>query len=220
MHIKTVMITGDNPITAKTIASEVGVDDYLSQATPKDKLAYLEKLHKEGLIVAMTGDGVNDAPALAKADVALAMNAGTQAAKEAANMIDLDSTPIKLFDIIEIGKQMLMTRGSLTTFSLANDIAKYFAVLPAILSPYFASMEKLNIMRLSNPFNAILSSIIYNAIIIIFLIPLAFKGVKLLQDDPVKTFKKNMMIYGLGGVIMPFIAIKLIDTILNHFKLF
>jgi K+-transporting ATPase ATPase B chain len=220
MHIKTVMITGDNPITAKTIANEVGVDDYLSQATPKDKLAYLEKLQKEGLIVAMTGDGVNDAPALAKADVALAMNAGTQAAKEAANMIDLDSTPIKLFDIIEIGKQMLMTRGSLTTFSLANDIAKYFAVLPAILSPYFASMEKLNIMRLSNPFNAILSSIIYNAIIILFLIPLAFKGVKLLQDDPVKTFKKNMMIYGLGGVVMPFIAIKLIDTILNHFKLF
>ena len=220
MKIKTVMITGDNEVTARTIAKEINVDNYLAQATPKDKLAYLKKLHEEGHMVAMTGDGVNDAPALAQADVGLAMNSGTQAAKEAGNMIDLDSSPIKLFKIIEIGKQMLMTRGSLTTFSIANDLSKYFAIIPAILIPYFPFVKNLNIIRLASPESAILSAVIYNALIIILLIPLAFKGVKIVSKDSAKTFKKNMLIYGIGGMIMPFIAIKLIDIIINQVKIF
>ncbi len=220
LKIKTVMITGDNKITAKTIAEEINVDEFLAEATPQAKLDYLNKLHKEGHMVAMTGDGVNDAPALAQADVGLAMNSGTQAAKEAGNMIDLDSNPIKLFKIIEIGKQLLMTRGSLTTFSIANDVAKYFVVIPAILIPFFPFMEKLNIMKLTSPNSAVLSAVIYNALIIIFLIPLAFKGVKLDTKDLLKTFKKNMLIYGFGGIILPFIAIKFIDIILTYFKIF
>ncbi|MBN2479183.1 MAG: potassium-transporting ATPase subunit KdpB [Parachlamydiales bacterium] len=220
MNIRTVMITGDNKVTAKTIAEEINIDDFLAEATPKDKLHYLQKLHKEGHMVAMTGDGVNDAPALAQADVGLVMNSGTQAAKEAGNMIDLDSSPIKLFKIIEIGKQMLMTRGSLTTFSIANDLAKYFAIIPAILMPYFPFIQPLNIMKLSTYQNAIISALIYNALIIILLIPLAFKGVKLIPKDPMKTFKKNMTVYALGGLILPFVFIKFIDIIINHFKLF
>lgn len=219
LKIKTVMITGDNKITAKSIADEIHVDDFLAEATPQAKLEYLNKLHKEGYIVAMTGDGVNDAPALAQADVGLAMNSGTQAAKEAGNMIDLDSNPTKLFKIIEIGKQMLMTRGSLTTFSLANDVSKYFVIIPAILIPFFPFAEILNIMKLSSPKSAVLSTVIYNALIIVTLIPLAFKGVKLNTKDPIKTFKKNMLIYGLGGVVLPFLAIKLIDMIISHLKL-
>ncbi len=219
MKIKTVMITGDNKITAKTIATEINVDEFLAEATPKAKLEYLNKLHKEGHMVAMTGDGVNDAPALAQADVGLAMNSGTQAAKEAGNMIDLDSNPTKLFTIIEIGKQMLMTRGSLTTFSIANDVAKYFAIIPAILIPFFPFIEKLNFMKLSTPQSAVLSAVIYNSLIIVALIPLAFKGVRLAEKDPLKTFKKNMLIYGLGGIIMPFIAIKTIDLIVSNLRL-
>jgi len=206
MGIKTVMITGDNKITAKTIAREIGVDDFVAEATPIAKLEYLNKLHKEGHLVAMTGDGVNDAPALAKADLGLAMNSGTQAAKEAANMIDLDSNPVKLFKIIEIGKQMLMTRGSLTTFSIANDVSKYFAIIPAILIPFFPSVESLNFMKLNSPESAVLSAVIYNALIIVFLIPL-------------KTFKKNMFYYGIGGVILPFIAIKGIDILIKKLNL-
>lgn len=218
LKIKTVMITGDNKITAKAIAEEIDVDEFLAEATPQVKLEYLNKLRKEGHMVAMTGDGVNDAPALAQANVGLAMNSGTQAAKEAGNMIDLDSNPTKLFQIIEIGKQMLMTRGSLTTFSIANDVAKYFAVIPAILIPFFPFAQILNIMKLSTPQTAILSAVIYNALIIVVLIPLAFKGVKLNTKDPVKTFKINMLIYGLGGIILPFLSIKFIDLIITYLK--
>lgn len=220
LKIKTVMITGDNKITAKTIANEINVDEFIAEATPLIKLDYLNKLHKEGNMVAMTGDGVNDAPALAQADVGLAMNSGTQAAKEAGNMIDLDSNPIKLFKIIEIGKQMLMTRGSLTTFSIANDVSKYFVVVPALLIPFFPNVAPLNIMRLATPQTAILSAVIYNALIIVALIPLAFKGVKLDPKSPVITFKKNMLLYGLGGIILPFIAIKCIDILITYLKVF
>ncbi|EKE21919.1 MAG: hypothetical protein ACD_7C00093G0001 [uncultured bacterium] len=219
LKIKTVMITGDNNITARTIADEIHVDDFVAEATPQAKLEYLKKLHKEGFMVAMTGDGVNDAPALAQADVGLAMNSGTQAAKEAGNMIDLDSNPTKLFKIIEIGKQMLMTRGSLTTFSLANDVSKYFVVILAILIPFFPFAKNLDIMKLTSPETAVLSTVIYNALIIIALIPLAFKGVKLNSQDPLKTFKKNILIYGLGGVLLPFFAIKLIDMIITYLKI-
>jgi K+-transporting ATPase ATPase B chain len=213
--VKTVMITGDNPITAKTIAKEVGVDDYLAEATPEDKMNHLIELQKRGFMVAMTGDGINDAPALAHADVGVAMNAGTQAAKEAGNMIDLDSDPSKLFEIIEIGKQMLMTRGALTTFSTANDLSKYFAIIPAILTPYFPFFKAFNIMHLFSPSSAILSAVIFNAIIIIILIPLAFKGVKFVVRSSSQLLLRNILIYGAGGVIFPFIGIKIIDIILT-----
>lgn len=214
MGIKTIMLTGDNKITAATIAKEVGVDDFLAEVTPESKLQYLLGLQKTGQLVAMTGDGINDAPALAHADVGVAMCAGTQAAKEAANMVDLDSHPTKLFEIIEIGKQMLMTRGALTAFSIANDVAKYFAILPAMLIPYFPFFQKLNIMHLSTPQSAVLSAVIFNALIIIVLIPLAFRGVKLIPKSAKHILNRNLLIYGIGGVILPFAGIKLIDMIL------
>jgi K+-transporting ATPase ATPase B chain len=211
MGIQTIMVTGDNPITAATIAKEAGVDQFIAQVSPEEKLRTVLKMQEEGRRVAMTGDGVNDAPALAHADVGVAMNSGTQAAKEAGNMIDLDSHPTKLFEIIEIGKQMLMTRGSLTTFSVSNDLAKYFAIIPAILMPYFPRMHLLNIMALKTPESAVLSAVIFNALIIPILIPLAFHGVKLLTDNSIAILRRNLLIYGLGGVVVPFIGIKLID---------
>jgi K+-transporting ATPase ATPase B chain len=215
MGIRTVMMTGDNPVTARTIAKEAGVDDYIAEVSPEQKLAVVKEKQKEGLMVAMTGDGVNDAPALAHANVGVAMNSGTQAAKEAGNMIDLDSHPTKLFEIIEIGKQMLMTRGALTTFSVANDVAKYFAIIPAILTPYFPSLRALNMMALGTPESAVLSAVIFNAIIIPLLIPLAFKGVKVTAEKAVIILRRNLCIYGLGGIILPFIGIKLIDLLIN-----
>ena len=218
MGIKTIMITGDNPITAASIASEIHADDFLASATPEQKLNFLKQMQAEGKMVAMTGDGVNDAPALAQADLGVAMNAGTQAAKEAANMIDLDSHPNKLFEIIEIGKQLLMTRGALTTFSIANDVAKYFAILPAILAPYFPLLSAFNIMQLRTPKSAILSAVIFNAIIIIILIPLAFKGVKLVPRQAAITLRHNLLIYGAGGILLPFFGIKCIDIILTILK--
>ncbi len=216
MGIRTVMITGDNPITAATIAKEAGVDEFLAQVSPEQKVATVIKYQKEGRRVAMTGDGVNDAPALAHADVGVAMNSGTQAAKEAGNMIDLDSHPTKLFEIIEIGKQMLMTRGALTTFSIANDLAKYFAIIPAILLPFFPSIHALNLMNLQTSQSAVLSAVIFNALIIPALIPLAFKGVKMIPEPALIVLRRNLIIYGLGGVIVPFIGIKLIDLALNR----
>ncbi len=215
MGIRTVMITGDNPITAATIAAEAGVDEFLAEVSPEQKLKTVLKFQEEGMMVAMTGDGVNDAPALAHANVGVAMNSGTQAAKEAGNMIDLDSHPDKLFEIIEIGKQMLTTRGSLTTFSVANDVAKYFAIIPAILIPFFPDLKRLNLMNLATPESAVLSAVIFNALIIPALIPLAFSGVKIITDRAQVILRRNLLIYGLGGVILPFIAIKGIDVILN-----
>ncbi len=215
MGLKTVMMTGDNQITAGVIAKEVGVHDYLANVSPEAKLNYVKKMQDEGYLVAMTGDGVNDAPALAQADVGVAMNIGAQAAKEAANMIDLDSHPTKLFEIIEIGKQMLMTRGALTTFSIANDVAKYFVILPAILMGAYPEAAILNIMELSSPQNAILSAVIFNALIMLVLIPLALKGVKLLPYSALRILNRNLLIYGIGGVIVPFIGIKLIDLWLS-----
>jgi K+-transporting ATPase ATPase B chain len=220
LGIKTTMLTGDNPLTAATIAKEAGVDDFLAEASPEQKLKYLKQKQEEGHTVAMTGDGVNDAPALAHANVGVAMNSGTQAAKEAGDMIDLDSTPNKLFKIIEIGKQLLITRGSLTTFSVANDIAKFFTIFPAILIPYFPSFRHLNLMHLATPQSAVLSAVIFNALIIVFLIPLAFKGVPLKPQPAQKILRNNLLIYGIGGVILPFIGIKIIDLILMTFKLF
>lgn len=217
MGIKTVMITGDNSLTAAAIAAEAGVDDFLAEATPENKLAMIREYQQKGHLVAMTGDGTNDAPALAQADVAVAMNSGTQAAKEAANMVDLDSSPTKLIQIVEIGKQMLMTRGSLTTFSIANDIAKYFAIIPATFASTYPILNKLNIMHLSTPSSAIMSAVIFNALIIIFLIPLALKGVKFTPMPANKLLRRNFLIYGFGGVIVPFIGIKLIDSILQLF---
>ena len=214
MGIRTVMITGDNPITAANIAKEAGVDDFLAEVSPEQKLAYVKKMQQQGHLVAMTGDGVNDAPALAHADVGVAMNSGTQAAKEAANMIDLDSHPTKLFEIVEIGKQMLMTRGALTTFSVANDLAKYFAIIPAIMMPAFPSIGALNLMQLGTPQSAVLSAVIFNALIIPALIPLAFKGVKMIPQNALTILHRNLLIYGIGGVILPFIGIKLIDMLL------
>ncbi|MBI5274694.1 MAG: potassium-transporting ATPase subunit KdpB [Chlamydiales bacterium] len=219
MGIRTMMITGDNKVTAASIAKEAKVDGFIAEASPEDKLDHLRRFQESGEMVAMTGDGVNDAPALAQADVGVAMNAGTQAAKEAANMIDLDSHPSKLFQIIEIGKQMLMTRGALTTFSIANDVAKYFAIIPAMLIPYFPFFEAFNIMKLATPSSAVLSAVIFNALIIVFLIPLAFRGVKLIVKDAVSILNKNLFVYGLGGIILPFIGIKLIDMILVTFGL-
>jgi K+-transporting ATPase ATPase B chain len=214
MGIKTIMITGDNPLTAAAIAAEAGVDDFLANATPEDKLKLLRKLQAEGHLVAMTGDGTNDAPALAQADVAVAMNTGTQAAKEAGNLVDLDSNPTKLIEVVEIGKQLLMTRGSLTTFSIANDIAKYFAIIPAAFAATYPALNTLNIMHLASPNSAILSTVIFNAMIIIFLIPLALRGVKYQRVSAARLLQNNVLIYGIGGVIIPFIGIKLIDLIL------
>ena len=213
MGIRTIMITGDNPVTAAAIAAEAGVDDFLAEATPEAKLQMIRKFQAEGHLVAMTGDGTNDAPALAQADVAVAMNSGTQAAKEAGNMVDLDSSPTKLIEIVRIGKQLLMTRGSLTTFSIANDIAKYFAIIPALFMGLYPGLKALNIMSLASPTSAILSALIYNALIIVALIPLALKGVKYREVPAGKLLSHNLLVYGLGGIIIPFIAIKLIDLV-------
>ena len=214
MGIKTIMITGDNPITAAAIAAEAGVDDFLAEATPEGKLAMIRDFQAKGHLVAMTGDGTNDAPALAQADVAVAMNSGTQAAKEAGNMVDLDSSPTKLIDIVRIGKQLLMTRGSLTTFSIANDVAKYFAIIPALFMGLYPGLSALNIMGLHSPQSAVLSAIIYNALIIIALIPLALKGVKYREVPAGKLLSRNLLVYGLGGLAAPFIFVKLIDVLL------
>ncbi|MDB6036172.1 MAG: kdpB [Verrucomicrobiales bacterium] len=219
MGIRTVMITGDNQLTAAAIAAEAGVDDFMAQATPEQKLKRIREEQESGHLVAMTGDGTNDAPALAQADVGVAMNTGTQAAREAGNMVDLDSNPTKLIDIVEIGKQMLITRGALTTFSIANDVAKYFAIIPAMLMITFPAIAPLNIMRLHSPTSAILSAVIFNALIIIALIPLALRGVKYTPIGALATLQRNLLIYGLGGVIIPFIGIKLIDVIITVSKL-
>ena len=213
--IRTVMITGDNPLTAAAIAREAGVDDFLAQATPKDKMDLIRKEQAEGKLVAMTGDGTNDAPALAQADVGVAMNTGTQAAKEAGNMVDLDSNPTKLIEIVEIGKQLLMTRGALTTFSIANDVAKYFAIIPAMFAGTFPVLNALNIMRLRTPESAILSAVIFNALIIVALIPLALRGVKYRPMAAAALLRNNLLIYGVGGIIVPFIGIKLIDMLIT-----
>jgi K+-transporting ATPase ATPase B chain len=219
MGIKTVMITGDNRLTAATIAREAGVDDFLAEARPEDKLALIRKEQREGYLVAMTGDGTNDAPALAQADVGVAMNTGTQAAKEAGNMVDLDSNPTKLIEIVETGKQMLMTRGALTTFSIANDIAKYFAIIPAMLIPLFPEISPLNIMKLGSPLSAILSAVVFNALIIILLIPLALRGVRFKPMKAMAMLRRNLAIFGFGGLVFPFIGIKLIDILVNLFHL-
>jgi K+-transporting ATPase ATPase B chain len=219
MGIRTVMITGDNALTAAAIAAEAGVDDFMAQATPEQKLKRIREEQAAGHLVAMTGDGTNDAPALAQADVGVAMNTGTQAAREAGNMVDLDSNPTKLLDIVEIGKQMLITRGSLTTFSIANDVAKYFAIIPAMLMATFPAIAPLNIMRLHSPTSAILSAVIFNALIIIALIPLALRGVKYTPIGALATLQRNLLIYGLGGVIIPFIGIKVIDVVITALNL-
>ncbi|SIO71090.1 K+-transporting ATPase ATPase B chain [Burkholderia sp. GAS332] len=217
MGIKTMMITGDNRLTAAAIAAESGVDDYLAEATPEDKLALIRRLQAEGRLVAMTGDGTNDAPALAQADVAVAMNSGTQAAKEAGNMVDLDSNPTKLLRVVEVGKQMIMTRGALTTFSVANDLAKYFAIVPAAFVATWPALSALNVMRLHSPESAILSAVIFNALIIIMLIPLALKGVRYRAVPAQQLLSRNLLIYGIGGVIAPFLGIKLIDLLITPF---
>ena len=217
--IRTVMITGDNPLTAAAIAREAGVDDFLAQATPQDKMDLIKKEQADGKLVAMTGDGTNDAPALAQADVGVAMNTGTQAAKEAGNMVDLDSNPTKLIEIVEIGKQLLMTRGALTTFSIANDVAKYFAIIPAMFAGTFPVLNELNIMRLKTPESAILSAVIFNALIIIALIPLALRGVKYRPMAAALLLRNNLWIYGVGGIVVPFIGIKMIDIVITHIGL-
>ncbi len=214
MGIKTVMITGDNPLTAAAIAAEAGVDDFLAQATPEAKLELIRKHQAGGKLVAMTGDGTNDAPALAQADVAVAMNSGTQAAKEAGNMVDLDSNPTKLLEIVETGKQMLITRGALTTFSIANDVAKYFAIIPAAFATTYPVLNALNIMHLATPESAILSAVIFNALVIVFLVPLALRGVKYRPIGAARLLRNNLLIYGLGGILVPFAGIKLIDLFL------
>jgi K+-transporting ATPase ATPase B chain len=215
MGIRTVMITGDNPLTAAAIAAEAGVDDFLAQATPEMKLKRIRDEQGAGHLVAMTGDGTNDAPALAQADVGVAMNTGTQAAKEAGNMVDLDSNPTKLLDIVEIGKQLLITRGSLTTFSIANDIAKYFAIIPAMLVASFPAIAPLNVMHLASPASAILSAVIFNALIIVVLIPLALRGVAYRPMGAAAMFRRNLFIYGFGGILIPFAGIKVIDLLIN-----
>jgi K+-transporting ATPase ATPase B chain len=214
MGIKTIMITGDNPLTAMAISAEAGVDDFLAQATPETKLRLIRDAQAGGKLVAMTGDGTNDAPALAQADVAVAMNTGTQPAREAANMVDLDSNPTKLIEIVEIGKQLLMTRGSLTTFSIANDVSKYFAIIPAAFASTYPALGALNFMRLATPASAILSAVIFNALIIVFLIPLALRGVHYRPFGAAKLLRNNLLVYGLGGLVAPFIGIKLIDMLL------
>ncbi|MBV9435440.1 MAG: potassium-transporting ATPase subunit KdpB, partial [Acidobacteria bacterium] len=216
MGIRTVMITGDNPLTAAAIAREAGVDDFLAQATPKDKMDLIRREQSDGKLVAMTGDGTNDAPALAQADVGVAMNTGTQAAKEAGNMVDLDSNPTKLIEIVEIGKQLLMTRGSLTTFSIANDVAKYFAIIPAMFAGTFPVLNALNIMHLQTPQSAILSAVIFNALIIIALIPLALRGVKYRPMSAAALLRRNLWIYGVGGIVIPFIGIKALDLVITR----
>ncbi|QHA09781.1 potassium-transporting ATPase subunit KdpB [Streptomyces broussonetiae] len=215
MGIKTIMITGDNPLTAKAIAEEAGVDDFLAEATPEDKMALIKREQAGGKLVAMTGDGTNDAPALAQADVGVAMNTGTSAAKEAGNMVDLDSNPTKLIEIVEIGKQLLITRGALTTFSIANDVAKYFAIIPALFAAVYPGLDKLNIMHLSSPNSAILSAVIFNALIIIALVPLSLKGVQYRPVSADKMLRRNLGIYGIGGLIAPFIGIKIIDMLIS-----
>ena len=215
MGIKTIMITGDNRLTAAAIAAEAGVDDFLAEATPEAKLKMIRDYQAEGRLVAMTGDGTNDAPALAQADVAVAMNTGTQAAKEAGNMVDLDSNPTKLLEVVETGKQLLMTRGSLTTFSIANDVAKYFAIIPAAFATTYPQLAALDVMRLTSPSSAILSAVIFNALVIVFLIPLALKGVKYRAAPAAELLRRNVLIYGVGGLIVPFIGIKLIDVVLS-----
>jgi K+-transporting ATPase ATPase B chain len=214
MGIRTVMITGDNPLTAAAIAQEAGVDDFLAEATPEAKMALIRQEQEGGKLVAMTGDGTNDAPALAQADVGVAMNTGTTAAKEAGNMVDLDSNPTKLIDIVEIGKQLLITRGSLTTFSIANDVAKYFAIIPALFVATYPQLGALNIMKLHSPQSAVLSAVIFNALVIIALIPLALRGVKFRASGSAAILRRNVWIYGVGGIIIPFIFIKLIDLVL------
>lgn len=217
MGIKTIMVTGDNPLTAAAIAAEAGVDDFLAEATPEGKLEKIREFQREGHLVAMTGDGTNDAPALAQADVAVAMNTGTQAAKEAGNMVDLDSSPTKLIEVVRIGKQLLMTRGSLTTFSVANDAAKYFAIIPALFSPIYSGLGALNILSLTNPLTAVLSAIIYNALVIVALIPAALKGVKYREVPSGQLLTHNLLVWGLGGIVAPFVFIKIIDMLLALF---
>jgi len=219
MGIKTVMVTGDNPVTAATIASEAGVDDFIAEATPEDKLSYIRKEQQGGRLIAMCGDGTNDAPALAQADVGVSMQSGTQAAREAGNMVDLDSDPTKLIEIVGIGKQLLMTRGSLTTFSIANDVAKYFAIIPALFVAAYPELQALNVMKLASPHSAILSAVIFNALIIIALIPLALKGVTYRPIGAAALLRRNLLIYGLGGIIAPFIGIKLIDLVVSNLHL-
>ena len=214
MGIRTVMITGDNPLTAKAIADEAGVDDFLAEATPENKMELIKREQTGGAMIAMTGDGTNDAPALAKADVGVAMNTGTQAAKEAGNMVDLDSDPTKLIEVVEIGKQLLITRGSLTTFSIANDVAKYFAIIPAMFSGVLPVLDDINVMSLDSPHSAILSAVIFNALVIVALIPLALRGVRFRAENPEVMLRRNLLIYGLGGVVIPFIGIKLIDIVI------
>jgi K+-transporting ATPase ATPase B chain len=219
MGIRTVMITGDNPLTEAAIAREAGVDDFMAEATPEDKLARIKQEQAAGFLVAMTGDGTNDAPALAQADVGVAMNTGTQAAKEAGNMVDLDSNPTKLIEVVEIGKQMLITRGALTTFSIANDVAKYFAIIPAMLIGVFPVIAPLNIMGLHSPRSAILSAVIFNAVIIIALIPLALRGVRFRAVGAAEMLRRNLLVFGLGGVLLPFPGIKVIDLALTALHL-
>jgi K+-transporting ATPase ATPase B chain len=216
MGIRTMMITGDNPLTAAAIARQAGVDDFLAEARPEDKMALIKREQARGKLVAMTGDGTNDAPALAQADVGVAMNTGTQAAKEAGNMVDLDSNPTKLIEIVEIGKQLLITRGALTTFSVANDVAKYFAIIPAMFAGAFPRLNILNIMGLATPQSAILSAVIFNALIIIALIPLALRGVKYRHVGAAALLRRNLLVYGLGGVVAPFVGIKVIDLLITH----
>jgi K+-transporting ATPase ATPase B chain len=213
MGIRTVMITGDNPLTAAAIGAEAGVDDFLAEATPEKKLEWIRKEQAEGHLVAMCGDGTNDAPALAQADIGVAMNDGTQAAREAANIVDLDSDPTKLMEVVRIGKQLLISRGALTTFSIANDVAKYFAILPALFVAAYPSLQALNVMGLASPQSAVLSAVIFNALIIIALIPLAVRGVHYVPSSAAALLRRNLMIYGLGGLIVPFVGIKLIDVI-------
>jgi potassium-transporting ATPase ATP-binding subunit len=219
MGIRTVMITGDNPLTAAAIAREAGVDDYLAEAKPKDKMDLIKREQAEGKLVAMTGDGTNDAPALAQADVGVAMNSGTQAAKEAGNMVDLDSNPTKLIEVVAIGKQLLMTRGALTTFSIANDVAKYFAIIPAMFAGVFPVLNALNIMHLHNAQSAVLSAVVFNALIIVGLIPLALRGVKYQPMSAAAMLRRNLLVYGLGGIIVPFIGIKAIDLMITALHL-
>jgi K+-transporting ATPase ATPase B chain len=217
MGIRTIMVTGDNRLTAAKIAAESGVDDFLAEATPEAKLALIRAHQAEGRLVAMTGDGTNDAPALAQADVGVAMNTGTQAAREAGNMVDLDSNPTKLIEIVEVGKQLLITRGALTTFSIANDVAKYFAILPAIFAATYAgALDGLNIMDLGTPQSAIISAIVFNAIIILLLVPLALRGVHYKPVGAAALLRRNLLIYGVGGVIAPFVGIKLIDLVVHN----
>jgi K+-transporting ATPase ATPase B chain len=220
MGIRTVMVTGDNPLTAATIAAEAGVDDFLAEATPEAKMALIRKEQEGGRMVAMAGDGTNDAPALAQADVGVAMNTGTMAAKEAGNMVDLDSNPTKLIQVVEIGKQLLITRGALTTFSIANDVAKYFAIIPALFVATYPQLKALNILRLHSPHTAVLSAVIFNALVIVALIPLALRGVRYRPSTASALLRRNLLIYGVGGVIAPFIFIKLIDLALTAMRVY